>query len=122
MSLPQSYYVVNDFVLVQPAAQMHTTPAGIITPNKMQISLPSVTAQPEIIRGYVVRRGDGYPLGETTDVSGKSTGLYMPLRVEDGDEVYFMKIPPVIEISLEGNTYFLIKQGMILVGQSSNFE
>jgi co-chaperonin GroES (HSP10) len=121
MSLPQSYYVVNDMVLVKPVAhQEHKTASGIITPSKILISTPEITP-PEIIRGYVVRKGDGYPLSVESDLVDGKTAVYVPLRVEVGDEVYFMKLPPVMEISLEGNQYFLIKQGMILVGQTTNF-
>lgn len=113
----EDYYVVNDALLVKPAAEQEkTTEAGIIIP-KIVITSGNDKAPPKILRGFVIKTGGGYPIGQDTDMTGGSTPLYIPLIVKPGHEVFFLETAQYVQILLEGEVYYLLRQGMILVGR-----
>jgi co-chaperonin GroES (HSP10) len=122
--LPEEYYVVQDALLVEPAKESndHETTSGILIPKVALIAQPGHPKVPEMIRGFVIRKGDGYPTHTEQDTltDGRKT-IHIPLKVNVGDEVYFMRGQQSLELTLLGKTYFLIKQSSVMIAKSNNF-
>lgn len=104
--------VVGDRVLVTPEDPNAMTKAGLYLP-------PSVQEREKIQSGYVVKTGPGYavpnPGYDDEPWSEKKDAIkYIPLQVEEGDYVIFMKAQG-IEVEFEERKYIIVPHAAILL-------
>lgn len=104
--------VVGDRVLVTPEDPEGMTKSGLYLP-------PGVQEKEKIQSGYVVKTGPGYampnPVYEDEPWSEKKDPIkYIPLQVEEGDYVIFMKSQG-IEVEFEEETYVIVPHAAILL-------
>lgn len=105
--------VVGDRVLIKPDESKDKTSFGLYLPQ-------GIEEKEKVQGGIVFKTGPGYPLPEPTDSgeepwssSAKDT-RYMPLQVEEGDFVLFLR-KSAIEIEFEKKKYLIISQSAILL-------
>ncbi len=104
--------VVGDRVLVTPEDPDSMTKSGLYLP-------PSVQEKEKIQSGYVVKTGPGYavpnPGYDDEPWSEKKEAIkYIPLQVEEGDFVIFMKSQG-IEVEFEERKYIIVPHAAILL-------
>lgn len=105
-------FVVADRVLVAPEDPAGMTKAGLYLP-------PSVQEKEKIQTGYVVKTGPGYAVPnpgfeDEPWMEKKEPIKYIPLQVEEGDYVIFVKSHGV-EIEFEGEKYIIVPHAAILL-------
>ena len=104
--------IVGDRVLVKPKKTQQKTQSGLYLP-------PGVQEKEKIQSGYIVKVGPGYPLALPADEEdawkGKDEAVkYIPLQAEPGDlAIYLQK--GAVEILYEGEKFFIVPQGSILM-------
>ena len=105
--------VVGDRVLINPDDSKEKTNFGLYLPQGLE-------EKEKVQSGIVVKTGPGYPLPDPADMgeepwsqSRKDT-KYVPLQVEEGDYVIFLR-KPAIEIEFEGKKYLILPQSAILL-------
>jgi chaperonin GroES len=104
--------IVGDRVLVKPKKTNQKTQTGLYLP-------PGVQERERIQSGYIVKVGPGYPLPLPADEDdawkGKEEVIkYIPLQAEPGDlAIYLQK--GAVEIVYEGEKFFIVPQGSILM-------
>lgn len=109
----QRLLVVGDRVLVTPEDPAAMTKSGLYLP-------PGVQEREKIQSGYVVKTGPGYalPNPEYSDEepwARKGAPVrYIPLQVEEGDYVLFMKNQG-IEVEFEQQKYLIVPHAAILL-------
>ncbi len=109
----QRLLVVGDRVLVTPEDPAAMTKSGLYLP-------PGVQEREKIQSGYVVKTGPGYALPNpeyTDDEPWSHKGApvrYIPLQVEEGDYVLFMKNQG-IEVEFEQQKYLIVPHAAILL-------
>jgi chaperonin GroES len=109
----QKLFVVGDRVLVTPEDPAAMTKSGLYLP-------PSVQERDTIQSGYVVKTGPGYALPnpeftEDEPWSKRAAPVrYIPLQVEEGDYVLFMKAQG-IEVEFEQQKYLIVPHAAILL-------
>ena len=104
--------VVGDRVLVTPEDPEGMTKSGLYLP-------PSVQEKEKIQSGFVVKTGPGYampnPVYEDKPwAEHKDPIKYIPLQVEEGDYVIFMKSQG-IEVEFEERKYVIVPHAAILL-------
>ena len=104
--------VVGDRVLIKPKKISNKSKGGLFLP-------PGYQEKEEILTGYVVKCGPGYPVStaEESDESWKKPNepiKYIPLQVKIGDLAIFLQ-KAAIEILFYDEKYFIVPQGSILL-------
>jgi len=105
--------VVGDRVLVQPEENKGKTHHGLYLPQ-------GVEEKDKVQSGIVIKTGPGYPLpdpGAANDEpwsSARQDAKYLPLQVEEGDQVLFMR-KSAIEINYDKEKYLILPQSAILL-------
>ncbi|MBN1447044.1 MAG: co-chaperone GroES [Bacteroidetes bacterium] len=104
--------VVGDRVLVTPEDPESMTKSGLYLP-------PGVQEKEKIQSGYVVKAGPGYatanPGFEDEPWAEKKNPIkYIPLQVEEGDYVIFMKSHGM-EVEFEQRKYIIVPHSAILL-------
>lgn len=106
--------VVGDKVLIIPDSDKERTEAGLYLP-------PTVKEKEKVQSGYVVKVGPGYPVPnpsfidqESWSTTPKDPVKYIPLQVEEGDYVIFLR-DQAIEIEYESKKYLIVAQAAILM-------
>ena len=104
--------VVGDRVLIKPKKISNKSKGGLFLP-------PGYQEKEEILTGYVVKCGPGYPVStaEESDEPWKKTNepiKYIPLQVKIGDLAIFLQ-KAAIEILFFDEKYFIVPQGSILL-------
>ena len=104
--------VVGDRVLVKPKKSNQKTQSGLYLP-------PGVQEKEKIQSGYIVKVGPGYPLPLPADEDdawkGKDEAVkYIPLQAEPGDVAIYLQ-KGAVEIMYEGEKFFIVPQGSILM-------
>lgn len=103
--------VVGDRVLVSPKEQSDRTKSGLFLP-------PGVAEKEEIMSGYVIKTGPGFPIPlPTEDEPWKDPEekiKYIPLQAKEGDLAIFLK-KSAFEVMYEGEKYFIVPQHAILL-------
>lgn len=104
--------VVGDRVLVSPEDPSAMTRSGLYLP-------PSVQEREKIQSGYVVKTGPGYAVpnpgyDDQPWTDAKEAFKYIPLQVEAGDYVIFMKSQG-IEVEFEERKYVIVPHAAILL-------
>ena len=105
--------VVGDRVLINPDDSKEKTDFGLYLPQGLE-------SKEKVQSGFVYKTGPGYPLPDPSDMgeepwsqSRKDT-KYVPLQVEEGDYVIFLR-KSSIEIEFEGKKYLILPQSAILL-------
>jgi co-chaperonin GroES (HSP10) len=106
--------VVGDKVLIIPDTDKDRTEHGLYLP-------PSVREKEKIQSGYIFRVGPGYPVAnpnfldqESWSTSPKDPVKYIPLQVEEGDYVLFLR-DQAIEIEYDAKKYLIAPQSALLM-------
>jgi chaperonin GroES len=104
--------VVGDRVLIKPKKISNKSKGGLFLP-------PGYQEKEEILTGYVVKCGPGYPVStaDESDELWKKTNepiKYIPLQVRIGDLAIFLQ-KAAIEILFYDEKYFIVPQGSILL-------
>jgi chaperonin GroES len=113
LSKKKQLIVVGDRVLIQPEESKDKTNFGLYLPQ-------GVEQKEKVQTGYVVKVGPGYPLPDPGAVSDEPWSSrqqdikYLPLQVEEGDFVIFLR-KSTIEIEFEAKNYLLVPQSAILL-------
>jgi chaperonin GroES len=113
ISAKKQIIVVGDRVLVQPEEQKGKTHHGLYLPQ-------GVEDKDKVQSGIVIKTGPGYPLPDPNAAddepwsSGRHDAKYLPLQVEEGDQIIFMR-KSAIEINYEKEKYLILPQSAILL-------
>ncbi len=106
--------VVGDKVLIIPDTDKDRTEHGLYLP-------PSVREKEKVQSGYIFRVGPGYPVPnpnyldqESWSTSAKDPVKYIPLQVEEGDYVLFLR-DQAIEIEYDAKKYLIAPQSALLM-------
>ncbi len=104
--------MVGDRVLIKPKTLSNRTNSGLYLP-------PTVIEKEQVLSGYVIKAGPGYPIPSLQDESEiwkKSTeeARYLPLQVKEGDLALYLQ-KSGWEIELNDEKYIIIPQSAILM-------
>jgi len=104
--------MVGDRVLIKPKTLSNRTTSGLYLP-------PTVIEKEQVLSGYVIKAGPGYPIPSLQDESEiwkKSTeeARYLPLQVKEGDLALYLQ-KSGWEIELNNEKYIIIPQSAILM-------
>ena len=104
--------VVGDRVLINPDDSKEKTNFGLYLPQGLE-------EKEKVQSGFVFKTGPGYPLPDPSDSGeepwsrSKKDTKYVPLQVEEGDYVIFMR-KAAIEIEFEGKKYLTVPYAELL--------
>jgi len=113
LSAKKNLIVVGDRILISPDESKQKTSFGLYLPQ-------GVEEKEKIQGGYVIKTGPGYPLPDPSSMSdepwtgAKQDAKYLPLQVEEGDYVLFLR-KSSIEVEFEGKKYLILPQSAILL-------
>jgi co-chaperonin GroES (HSP10) len=113
MGSKKQLIVVGDRVLINPDDSKEKTNFGLYLPQGLE-------EKEKVQSGLVVKTGPGYPLPDPSDMGeepwsqSKKDAKYVPLQVEEGDYVIFLR-KPAIEIEFETTKYLILPQSSILL-------
>lgn len=103
--------VIGDRVLIKPANATDKTASGLYLP-------PGVQEKEKVQQGYVIKTGPGYaipmPVDDEPWKSEEEKVKYMPLQAREGDLAIFL-LNGATEVMYEGDKYFIVPQGAILM-------
>lgn len=105
--------VVGDRVLIKPLKPTDKSKGGLYLP-------PGYQEKEEILSGYIIKVGPGFPIPMPTDASdepwkgpGEKT-QYIPLQARVGDMAIFLQ-KGAIEVVYHGDKYYIVPQHSILL-------
>ncbi|MCK4560883.1 MAG: co-chaperone GroES [Calditrichia bacterium] len=113
MASKKQLIVVGDRVLVKPDDSMDKTNFGLYLPQ-------GIEEKEKIQSGFVFKTGPGYPLPDPSDMGeepwsqSQKDAKYVPLQVEEGDYIIFLR-KAAIEIEFERKKYLILPQSAILL-------
>jgi co-chaperonin GroES (HSP10) len=103
--------VIGDRVLIRLSDSNDRTRSGLFLP-------PGVQEKEKVQQGYVIKTGPGYaiPLPSENEPwkNEEEQVKYMPLQVREGDLAIFL-VSGATEVMYEGEKYFIVPQGAILM-------
>jgi len=103
--------VIGDRLLIQPVKGNERTESGLYLP-------PGVQEKEKVQQGYVIKTGPGYaipvPVEDEPWKSDEDQVKYVPLQAREGDLAIFL-LSGATEIMYEGEKYFIVPQGAILM-------
>lgn len=103
--------VIGDRVLIRPAKPNERTESGLYLP-------PGVQEKEKVQQGYVIKTGPGYaipmPVEDESWKSEEEQVKYFPLQAKEGDLAIFL-VSGSTEVLYEGEKYFIVPQGAILM-------
>jgi len=103
--------VIGDRVLIKPANPTDKTASGLYLP-------PGIQEKEKVQQGYVIKTGPGYaipmPVDDEPWKSEEEKVKYMPLQAREGDLAIFL-LNGATEVMYEGDRYFIVPQGAILM-------
>jgi len=105
--------VVGDRVLIKPKKLTGKTRSGLFLP-------PGYKEKEEILSGYIIKVGPGYPIPLPSDDSSEPWKKiddkikYIPLQAEVGDLAIFLQ-KGAIEIAYQNEKYYIVPQHTILL-------
>ncbi len=103
--------VIGDRVLIRPAKPNERTESGLYLPHGVQ-------EKEKVQQGYVIKTGPGYAIpmpAENESWKGEEEQVkYFPLQVKEGDLAIFL-VSGSTEVAYEGDKYFIVPQGAILM-------
>ena len=103
--------VIGDRVLIRPSKPNERTDTGLYLP-------PGVQEKEKVQQGYVIRTGPGYaipmPVESESWKPEEEQVKYVPLQAKEGDLAIFL-VSGATEVMYEGEKYFIVPQGAILM-------
>jgi co-chaperonin GroES (HSP10) len=103
--------IIGDRVLVKPTQPNEKTASGLYLP-------PGVQEKEKVQQGYVIKTGPGYaipmPAEDESWRGEEEKAKYVPLQVKEGDLAIFL-VSGATEIEYEGDKYYIVPQGAILM-------
>ena len=103
--------VIGDRILIRPAKGDERTESGLYLP-------PGVQEKEKVQEGYVIKTGPGYAIPmpiESEPWKGEEDQVkYVPLQAKEGDLAIFL-VSGATEVMYEGDKYFIVPQGAILM-------
>jgi len=103
--------VIGDRVLIKLSKNGERTQTGLYLP-------PGVQEKEKVQQGYVIKTGPGYaipmPVENESWKSEEEQVKYIPLQVREGDLAIFL-LNGATEVQYEGEKYFIVPQGAILM-------
>ena len=103
--------VIGDRLLIRPSKPNEQTASGLYLP-------PGVHEKEKVQQGYVIKTGPGYAIPmpiENESWKGEEEQVkYVPLQAKEGDLAIFL-VSGATEVMYEGEKYFIVPQGAILL-------
>src|SRR6478609_9456978 len=103
--------IIGDRVLIRPSKPNDRTSTGLYLP-------PGVQEKEKVQQGYVIKTGPGYAIPLPVDNESWKTEeeqvKYVPLQAKEGDLAIFL-LSGATEVMYEGDKYFIVPQGAILM-------
>jgi co-chaperonin GroES (HSP10) len=103
--------VIGDRVLIKPSHPNDKTASGLYLP-------PGVQEKEKVQQGYVIKTGPGYaipmPVEDEPWKTEEEKIKYLPLQAREGDLAIFL-LNGATEVMYEGDKYFIVPQGAILM-------
>jgi chaperonin GroES len=103
--------VIGDRVLIRPSRPHERTETGLYLP-------PGVQEKEKVQQGYVIKTGPGYaipmPVDDEPWKNEDDQVKYVPLQAREGDIAIFL-LSGATEVIYEGDKYFIVPQGAILM-------
>ncbi|MEO6188922.1 MAG: co-chaperone GroES family protein [Ginsengibacter sp.] len=103
--------VIGDRLLIKPTKPDERTVSGLYLP-------PGVQEKEKVQQGYVIKAGPGYAIPvpfEDESWRGEEEKIkYVPLQAKEGDLAIFL-VSAGTEVMYEGEKYFIVPQGAILM-------
>ena len=103
--------VIGDRVLIRPSKADEQTASGLHLP-------PGVQEKEKVQQGQIIKTGPGYaipmPVDDEPWKSEDENVKYIPLQAREGDLAIFL-VSDATEVMYEGEKYFIVPQGAILL-------
>jgi co-chaperonin GroES (HSP10) len=103
--------VIGDRVLIRPSRPDEKTSSGLYLP-------PGVQEKEKVQQGKIIKTGPGYaipmPVEDEPWKSEEESVKYVPLQAKEGDLAIFL-VSGATEVMYEGEKYFIVPQGAILL-------
>ena len=103
--------IIGDRVLIRPTKPNERTQTGLYLP-------PGVQEREKVQQGYVLKIGPGYAIPVAPEEepwkSQDEQVKYLPLQAREGDLAIFL-LSGAPEIMYQGERYFIVPQGAILM-------
>lgn len=103
--------VIGDRLLIKPTKPNEQTASGLYLP-------PGVQEKEKVQQGYVIKTGPGYAIPmpvENEAWKGEEEQVkYVPLQAKEGDLAIFL-LSGATEVMYEGEKYFIVPQGAVLM-------
>ncbi len=103
--------MIGDRILIKPVKPDERMASGLYLP-------PGVQEKEKVQQGYVIKTGPGYaipmPVEEEPWKSEEEKVKYIPLQAKEGDLAIFL-VSGATEVIYEGEKYFIVPQGAILM-------
>src|SRR3982750_481250 len=103
--------IIGDRVLIKPQHADEKTSTGLFLP-------PGVQEKEKVQQGYVIKAGPGYaiplPVENEPWKTEEEQVKYIPLQAKEGDLAIFL-VSGATEVQYEGEKYFIVPQGAILM-------
>ena len=103
--------IIGDRVLIRPTKADERTQTGLYLP-------PGVQEKEKVQQGYILKAGPGYAIplpGESESWKTEEEQVkYIPLQAREGDLALFL-VSGATEIMYQGDKYFIVPQGAILL-------
>jgi len=108
----KNLFVVGDRVLIKLKKPNEKTGSGLYLP-------PGVQEKEKIQQGYIIKVGPGYPIPMASEdqepwMEKEENVKYIPLQAKEGDLAIFL-LSGAHEVVYEGDKYFIVSQGAILM-------
>ncbi|HKZ66691.1 MAG TPA: co-chaperone GroES family protein [Chitinophagaceae bacterium] len=103
--------VIGDRLLIKLTKPNEQTASGLYLP-------PGVQEKEKVQQGYVIKTGPGYaipmPVENEAWKSEEEQVKYVPLQAKEGDLAIFL-VSGATEVMYEGEKYFIVPQGAVLM-------
>ncbi|TDQ14943.1 co-chaperonin GroES (HSP10) [Algoriphagus boseongensis] len=104
--------VVGDRVLIRLKKPHEKTDSGLYLP-------PGVQEKEKVQQGYIIKAGPGYPIPMPVEdhepwMDSEEKVKYVPLQAKEGDLAIFL-LSGAHEVIYEGEKYYIVSQGAILM-------
>jgi chaperonin GroES len=103
--------VIGDRLLIKPTKPNEQTASGLYLP-------PGVQEKEKVQQGYVIKTGPGYaipmPVEDEAWKGEEEQVKYVPLQAKEGDLAIFL-VSGATEVIYEGEKYFIVPQGAVLM-------
>jgi chaperonin GroES len=104
--------IVGDRVLIRLKKPNEKTGSGLYLP-------PGVQEKEKVQQGYIIKAGPGYPIPLPVEdpepwMDREEKVKYVPLQAREGDLAIFL-LSGSHEVIYEGEKYFIVSQGAILM-------